>query len=223
MKLSTEDFIRILAHLRERNKFQADNTSSQSDLVRVKIHPELLKSARDCRIAVVGVSMLALNPIQEEDLKKQLLAICEHHSDLGEWKRVKEILLTVPFSPGTVLAEHMQDKNLHDFYGNDIKKLERFFRTVKYYNPYSESKKKVKYPQRKRGYDDKGHLPKDYPLPRVPEEERKSDVDKIQVTNSSWWENLPFNRNMIEQETLMRKYTSQEERRTQNGKIKKST
>lgn len=165
MKLNEKVFSETLKELSKvpysGRKNRAENTSSHSDILLWKIHPEVLKTARGARLAAVAITFLGLNPVQEYDLRRQLAIIAHKFKFQGEWNRVREILLVKPFRPGPVLNEHLKDRSPQDYFGNDLKELKRiYYNGLKSFNPYEVKNSRVKYPQRKRGYDDKGSLPK---------------------------------------------------------------
>lgn len=200
---------------------RADNTSSYHDLLLWKIHPEILKSARGCRLSVLAISFLGLNPVQEYELKRQLSIIADKFNHEGEWNRVKDLLNTEPFTPARVLEEHLRDRGPEDYFGHDLRELKRiWFFGLKVYNPYAENKSRVKYPKRKRGYDDKGRLPetsygagnttKAVPRPA------KEPLKEISITNTSWFSDLQRKEENVEQGTL-------EENRSSRNPTKKSS
>jgi hypothetical protein len=152
--------------------------------------------------------MLYLNPIQEIEVRTQLLRVAARYNHIGEWERVKDIVSTQPFSPYNVLAEHLKDRSPHDFFGNEFKYIQRILRTVKWKNPYMPSEHRVKRPQRKRGYDDKGHPPRDL-RPARKEPGERPEVPEVQPSHRTFWDK--FERGHAEnlkQETLVVDATS---------------
>lgn len=188
---------------REKNSI-AENTSSYSDLLYWKIHPEFLKSARKVRLSVVTISFLGLNPDQELSLRTQLLKIAHKYNYQGEWSRVRDLLTLPIFSPHKVLEEHLKDRGLHDFFGNDLRTIKRIWNTLRTYNPYIPKETPVKYPVRKRGYDDKGSLRTSSLLPEHYQRPEKEKIETIEPTNTLFWEEIPYgSQNNKAQETLV--------------------
>lgn len=152
-----------------------------------RIHPEFLKKGRTAYLSCLTVVFLGLNPVQEYDIKRQLLIIAEKYCFQGYWKNVREILQK-PFTPGAFFQYHFEKfPSLHEFFGNDLRTMKVIWRTLKTVDPYQVSKAPVKKPQRKRGYDDKGHLSGDSHGAdiSVPDRERIDTVN-IPVSNHLW-------------------------------------
>lgn len=173
-------------------KSEADNTSSYSDLVKWNIHPEFLKKGRTAYLSCLTIVFLGLNPIQEFDLKRKLLIMSEKYCFQGYWKHVFEILHE-PFNPGAFFRYHFSKfPSLHEFYGNDLKTMKYIWRTLKTSDPYQSSKAPVKKPQRKRGYDDKGHLSGDSHGRELALPERKKIVndENINISAKLWIEEV---------------------------------
>lgn len=166
-------------------------------------------------MCVLIASFIGLNPIQEEEFKEQFGKIAHKFNYQGEWNRVKEILHSEPFTPGVVLMNYLTDRSPEDFFGNDLKTIKKIYKTLKSVNPYIPRNSKVKYPQRKRGYDDKGHLPGDLHGADIPGTDRKIPREKPSITSNIWFEDTPLRGNNELQGTLVVRRTSSEiERRT---------
>jgi hypothetical protein len=138
-------------------KSAADNTSSYSDILLMKLHPETLKTGKGCSLGLIALSFIGTNSHNDLVIREQIQKIASRRNFEGEWNTVKELLLTenIPFK---MISKYLENRSSEDFFGNDFKLLKRIGRSVKFYNPYLQSKLPVKKPQRKRGYDDKGHL-----------------------------------------------------------------
>lgn len=191
---------------------EADNTSSYSDLTKWRIHPEFLKSGRTAYLSCLTIVFLGLNPIQEHDLKKQLLIIADKRAIQGYWKNVSEIL-QLPFTPMAFYQYHFEQfPSKHEFFGNDLKTMKYIWRSLKANNPYKPSTARVKYPQRKRGYDDKGHLSGDSHGADIalPPREKFVETEEVNIQAQLWLSEV-YKVDNKQQGTLGENTTSQKE------------
>lgn len=147
---------------------KADNTSLQSDLSVLVISPELLKSNRNLVLSFIGISTTYLNSIQFQDLRERYFKIASKRNWQGFWLSILAEMLKIEQQNTLQFLEiYFKYRTYSDFYGNDFKIVCKSIIKLKYRNPYLPSKGPVKRPQRKRGYNDKGHLPsKNYSGPR---------------------------------------------------------
>lgn len=211
MRLDQETFFRILGKISSQVKLEADNTSSWSDLSQWKYSPEWTKTAQRAELALVGLSLLYLNPDQENQIRDRFLKIASHFRNEGEWNRVREICLLPTFAPFPVLEYFLEKRSPEDFFGNDLRYILKFLKNIQLHLSYTVSDHPVKKPKRKRGYDDKGHLSKNPRLPRPPYEPEEPDP-VYSVTSTTWWEDIDPNLNIKAQETLMRINSSRTEK-----------
>lgn len=205
-------FSKLLALLSKKSGSEADNTSSYSDLLFWRVSPEVLKSARGCSLLIVVLSFIGLNPIQEVDWRERLLKIADKYNHQGEWCVVAELATTPIFTPGKILAVYFKYRSYHDFYGNDLKQMIKIKNSLKTYNPYILKKHPVKPTERKRGYNDKGHLPSPDKLRLEHLFSRRSEkkpIDEVQPTEKLFFEDTVLKRNNTAQETLVVNRTSQ--------------
>lgn len=135
----------------------ADNTSSFSDLLLWTPHPESLKTAKGCRLSILAASFIGLETNSQTLLYERIQKIAHKYKYEGEWSKVEKALES-PLVPYLQLVNFLEDRTLNEYFGNDLGLLKRVLRSFKVYNPYIASRKRVKCTQRKRGYDDKGHL-----------------------------------------------------------------
>jgi len=218
MKLTEKVFKETLEQLSRipnpQEIFRADNTSSFPDLLSWKIHPELLKSSRKTALTVVALSFMAMNPFQEENVRKRLLVIADKFNNEGQWSKVRKLLTLETWTPYYVLEAFLEDRSAEDFFGNDIQDIKRIIQHgIKWVN-LDDQKVRVKTPQRKRGYDDKGHLPESTwgegnttkPIPMKP----KETLPEISPQSNLFFEDLSMISDWEEneQETLVEKTTS---------------
>lgn len=210
MKLSNEQFFELVQKLSLAAKDSAaDNTSSFSDLLLWKPHPDQLKKARSCRLCIIAASFIGFETKDKEALYERISKIAHKYKYEGEWAQVEKHL-RLPLTPYLHLSLFLQDRTLNDFYGNDFKLLKRALRSFKVYNPYLPSSAKVKKPQRKRGYDDKGHLRESWRPGPIAAPERLS-VPMEQPHRDSHYHKLPDEykeRNNDTQRTLVEARTS---------------
>jgi hypothetical protein len=203
----------VLQNLPGRGKSVADNTSSYSDLLLWKIHPEFLKNARKTRLSIVTIAFVGLTSVQQEHLLNQISKIAHKYNFMGEWSRVRDLLTIPQFTPYSILVEHLRDRSEDDFYGNDLRTMKRIYDTLKTYNPYIPRTPLVKNPQRKRGYDDKGHLRKSSSPRRIAVPDHKPErIPYIKSSEKFFFEDFDsFRRNNKTQETLVVNRTSRKE------------
>lgn len=163
--LYSVEFQQFLRRLQEATKNTvAENTSSYSDIVILKLHPNSLRSSRRCVLAYLVKVCLGMNPIEEEQLKKQFAKIVDKYREQGEWKLLGE-LLELPTTPYPVFAKILATRSPEAFFGNDIKLIKSILRGLRVTSPYETKRKRIKVPSRKRGYDDKGSLRSTTKLP----------------------------------------------------------
>ena len=192
-----------------KKNFCAEDASSYSDSLFWKIHPESLKDARGCQLSIVVSSFIGITDFNLELLYKQIFVIGDKFNWQGPWEFVFKQLQTppVPYLQLQILLQTMQTE---EFFGNWLPRMIRILRGFKVINPYISKPKKVKYPKRKRGYDDKGHLP-DRSKPgaiAVPERKKKHLLDEIyQFTEYNWYPSWYVEKNNNLQRTLVEENT----------------
>jgi len=134
--------------------------------------------------------------------------MCHKYKYEGSWSKVDEAL-QLDLIPYLQLCHFLETRTLEDFFGNDIRLLKKVIRRFNVYNPYIPKTSKVKRPQRKRGYDDKGHLGTGLPLDLVPTRENYPFEERYH--KDSTFRTLPeiYKReNNIFQAGLVEKHTS---------------
>ena len=138
---------------------RGENTSSFSDILSWWIPPDYFLTARNCRLLLVATSFIGMNEVTSEALYQKIAKIAHRARYEGEWKNVAEQLQISPI-PAHQLRCYLNNRTLNDFFGNDIQTMKNMLLRINVYNPYLSKHRKVKRPQRKRGYDDKGSLPR---------------------------------------------------------------
>lgn len=190
MKNVMSVFARTLPELNRLIKnSSADNTSSWSALLLWKPHPEDFKTARSCRLLIVGLSFLGIDTMSKEDILRRISQCTRKFEKEGEWSKVDEALQH-PLIPFQQLELLLKDRNEDDFFGNDLPQIGKILRRMKTYNPYLPKTGKVKKPQRKRGYGDKGHLPADS-LPVELRPTKPAYANLTEFIRDSSYQNIP--------------------------------
>lgn len=220
MNLSQQDFFRIVSEISQRripvpqSSSEADNTSSYSDLLKLTCHPEALKGDRLTKLVLIASSMIGLNPAQEEEWKRRLAIIADKRNGQGEYKDVIELIYNVPFTPYDQLNWLYRKVGAHAFFGTEIVSILRLYNSFRFINPYILSKAPVKRPIKKRGYDDKGHLPEStYGHGNTVRAEPRPDREKIfneeiPISETLYYNDIQPDLNN-EQETLVEISTSE--------------
>lgn len=210
--LSTEVFMDIVNKCSLASKDSAaDNTSSFSDLLVWTPHPDSLKTARNCRLSLVAASLIGLETNSQTLLYGRISKIAHKFRYEGEWSKVVQALQN-PLVPYLQLSLFLEDRTLNEFYGNDLKLLVKTLRSFKVYNPYLPKNHKVKYPHRKRGYGDKGHLRESWKVGAIatmdtypPVEEYFEDKEYQQLPKEYKEKNNDTQRTLVEKSTSLLK------------------
>lgn len=144
----------------------AEYASLQSDISVVKFPASTERSNRKLCLNLIACGFLYINSIQYQDIREHYYKIGSKRNWLGhELECLAEMLSIKDNAPFRLLQIYFDFYSTQDFYGNDWKYIMKSLELVKYIIPYLPSQHPVKYPQRKRGYNDKGTLPRD-PRPR---------------------------------------------------------
>lgn len=137
---------------------EAENTSSYSNLLLWKFPQFLWLKARNVKLLLLGISFMGISDDQQNTFRRRAHRIAEHHKFQGEWAEIEELLQLQNNAPGILMSTYFRYNSVEKWFGSDLKLIIKILRSGKTYNPYSQTKKPVKYPQRKRGYNDKGSL-----------------------------------------------------------------
>lgn len=148
----------MLVNGEPRMKRIAEYTSSCSDNPYKFVCP--VHSAKDAMAALYLLSMVV-----PERAGISRIAFTDHIAQMAynyryeaEWQVVQEILelpTLMPYFVGQVLFKHM---NTNDYYGNFQPLVLNLAKRAKMVSLHKKQNARVKHPQRKRGYDDKGTL-----------------------------------------------------------------
>ena len=195
-------FSESLKFLSKKDQKIAEYTSSYSDILLWKPHPEDLKSARDCGLILFIGSLVQFNQDSYQQLCEQIrriaiyrieqLKLCPENLQVdytlakihekvspeeyteedrsllqkyphgllskNSWYKVYQQADLGPI-PGVQLRFLLENwYTTNDWFGNCLKRIQQIRRRAKFVNPYLSKRTRVKRPQRKRGYDDKGTL-----------------------------------------------------------------
>ena len=136
----------------------ADSAALYSDIVRWDFPQFAFSSGQNCLAAIVLLSFLGMNADNLERLRNQIARVAYNHNNEGTWQLVQEVSRTAPFVPYAVMEKTISHIGTHSFFGNLLPTMKKIKNNMKVSNIYTEKKVKVVKPQRKRGYNDKGHL-----------------------------------------------------------------
>jgi len=137
---------------------EAENTSSYSDILLWKFNGNLYQKARDTKLLVIAIAFMGLPDDQQNRIRQRAHKIAEFKNYQGEWAEVEELLQLQHNIPGKILTWYLTKHSIEAWFGNDLKRIIKIIATARTFNPYLPTKKPVKKPQRKRGYNDKGSL-----------------------------------------------------------------
>lgn len=138
---------------------KAEVAALYSDIVDWKFPQQVFESAYLALNASILLPFLGFNSITEEKLRNQLNKIAYQKNYQGYWKLVSTLVETEPYVPARVLEKAIEKIGTNAFFGNHLKSMRRIKNNMIAFNPYEPSNAPVRKPQRKRGYNDKGHLP----------------------------------------------------------------
>lgn len=137
---------------------EAENASAYSNLLSWKFNQMIWKKGRDVKLLLIGISFIGLKDEDQNKIRQRAHKIAEYYRYQGEWNLVEELLQLNNNAPGSILQWYLTRHSVESWFGNDLNRMIKLLQTGKTYNPYLSHKQKVKKPQRKRGYADKGSL-----------------------------------------------------------------
>lgn len=150
-----ESINKILSQIKDS---EAENTSSYSDILLWKFPRELFNKARDCELTLIALCFMGLPDQQQNRFRQRAHAIAEFNNFQGKWNEVEELLLLHDTAPGKILSWYLTKHSVQAWFGTDLVRIINIIRSARTYNPYFANKSHVNYPERKRGYNDKGSL-----------------------------------------------------------------
>ena len=144
----------------------ADNTSSELLCGRFKyIWVNCVNKPTEALAALLVISFIVKenNEIATQKFREHLAQMCYNYNYEGKWRVVQEVLELPIQRPYYIITTILQRLNVRELKGNILRVAalllncveERQFDVSK---EYRQKLHKVKKPQRKRGYDDKGYL-----------------------------------------------------------------
>lgn len=176
---------------------EAENTSLYHDLSHWRFSNLLWNRSQDVMNILIAISFMGLPDDQQNKHRERAHKIAQKYKYEGQWLKVKEILDLQTTAPGKILQWYFTNHNPEDWFGDNLRRIIKIIRLAKSYNPYLETKGKVKYPQRKRGYNDKGSLSRSFKL--GPDLLSKPDLERTEYTEIN---NTPFYPEWYEREKL---------------------
>lgn len=163
--------------------------------------------------ASILLPFLGLNSIQEEKLRNQLLKTAWARNFEGYWTLVAQLVQIEPYKPAKILEQAITALGTNAFFGNHIRSMKRIYKNMIVRNPYAPSTAPVRKPQRKRGYNDKGHLPLKHVTPKGKPKIERQKPQEIQEDPRFYSNSLIGDRSNIAAE-LLEKNTSARRKKT---------
>lgn len=162
--VSLEQTLKILTSESQCNK--AEHPALYSDILMWKFPQEVFNSANMVINAAVVLPFLGLNSDNQERLRNQISKVARSKNYEGKWNLVERLVRIEPYLPSKVLELILEEIGPNAFFGNNIKSMRKIYHNMVIINPYEPDQRPVKKPQRKRGYNDKGHLPLKHMTPK---------------------------------------------------------
>jgi len=158
---NTEILIQSLNIIQSKIKgSEVENTSSYHNLSNWRFPHEIWRTARNVKNLLIALSFIGLPDFQQNEFRTKAHKIAEKYSFQGEWASVEELLQLNNIAPGQIIAWYLKTHSPEDWFGDTLRRCIKIMKSARTYNPYLPSKHKVRIPERKRGYDDKGSLPR---------------------------------------------------------------
>lgn len=189
--------------------YLADNAAPYSDLTMWKIPGFLYEKSETCIALYLALACLSMTPIQEEDVRNKISKRAYVKNFQGQWNLVEKIIRYPKPVPGELINIYLEEKGPHALFGNMVPLMRKVARILDKQVLFLADKRFVKRPQRKRGYDDAGHLRLKHQstVGRSISAERDPYVP-ILVTSSLWYEQVYGpDRNRRTQEEILASHT----------------
>jgi hypothetical protein len=139
---------------------EVEETSSYHNLCEWRFPRDLWLKSRDVLHLLMAISFLGLSDDQQNKFRLKAHKIAEKYDYMGQWFQVEEFLLLDNNAPGNILQWYLESHSVEDWFGDSLKRIIKIMKSGKVINPYLPLNGPVRYPQTKRGYDDKGSLPR---------------------------------------------------------------
>lgn len=138
-------------------------------------------------LSIVGYIIPPRNEYYKYKIKEEMAQRCYNYNYQGKWKIVQELLELSPDYPADILRYLEQHFSPETIFGNIVPMVRKMLLLMKL-NKNINRRNKVKKPQRKRGYNDKGTLRFPHEIHRAwtssyVEHEREDRRDKIKAPN----------------------------------------
>lgn len=134
-------------------------TSLYSDSLAWRVHPEYLKSAEGCLLTLIGFQVFGAGNLTLMEYLPKIGKIVEKRQEEGKWAEVKRLLdLTAQGSNILIFVLYwLSSFSSQEFFSRE-RQLSQWLRRLRVVDPYAPKRTRVRKPQRKRGYNDKGTL-----------------------------------------------------------------
>jgi hypothetical protein len=157
--LLTEIFAQTLQIISTKiNGSEAEETSLYHNLSYWKFPSFLWLRAIDVQGILFAISFMGLPDDQQNSFREKAHRISEKHNFEGGWSLVEEFLQLNNNAPGKIISWYLEKHSPEDWFGDCLRRTIKIIKSGKSYNPYLPYKGTVNYPERKRGYNDKGSL-----------------------------------------------------------------
>jgi len=146
---------------------QLAETSARYSDPRVELRANVT-SARSALSFLLICSWFGNEPWRTEVLIKTIAQAAFAARYAGKWKLVQTLLELEPesFNPETVIATLLAQVSPYEFYGNLVNDALAFYRSIQFRDTTKHPSRRVRRPQFRRGYRDKGsrRLPHEQPV-----------------------------------------------------------
>lgn len=156
----------------------ADSAVLYSDIVEWNFPRWVFYSANMSVAAAVLLPFLGLNSTNQTRLRNQLKRVAWAHNYEGKWKQVSD-LVSVSIIPAEVLKLQLTFESSEAYFGNTIRNMRKIKDNMLASCIYKEDTRPVKKPQRKRGYNDKGHLRPIHESPIFKEVKERESFEEV--------------------------------------------
>lgn len=203
---------------------EAEETSLYHDLSSWRFPQSIWLRAKDVRNLLIAVSFLGFPDNQQNDFRDRAHKIAERYNFEGQWKEVEDLLQLNSSAPGRIIQWYLESHSPEDWFGDTLKRTIKIMRLAKHYNPYLPTKHPVRYPERKRGYNDKGSLSRYDKLRREHFARDEKEITMLDsLKQNSFYPSWYTQEKHLKQTTLMEELLFPEVNEKENDNNDKST
>ena len=157
------------------------NTSLYSDNLAWRVHPEYLKTAEGCLLTLIGFHVFGAGNLTLMEYLPKLGKIVQKRQEEGKWSEVEKLLsLTARGSNILTFTLYWTTNFTEQEFFSRKRSLAKWLRRLQAVDPYKVKRTRVRKPQRKRGYNDKGSL--DLVHAEEQEARREANLGQYEVT-----------------------------------------